>query len=226
MDLPEPSLRWLAEQLVPPDHSADSGVFERMRRVARRLAHYRRRSPLGYADCRRHALRRCGLAVRLRVTPADLGRISDPALGPILAITSPAAFAGLLLNAPPAAFTAVIASRFPEPHRVGLARIVASMFGFAGWYAVAVIFATWMQASVWLGLLAVLAAAALGMCTLLWGDAWPRARGSVWIPLLERRRPGPLSRLRRDHEALRSFMDQLERAPRHARAGAAPEGAA
>lgn len=224
VDLPDPSLRWLVEELTPPVPAAQAQAFESLRRMARSLARLRQRSPRAFAACECHARNYRHLRRRLRIAPGDL--VGGPTAARMAFIASMVlpAFAGLLLNAPPAALTALVAARFPDPVRVGLARIVASIGTFAGWYAALVMVVTWITDSVWMALMAALAAAALGMLALIWNDEWSRVRGPTWILFLQWWRPRPLARLRREHETLRSLRKRLAHSPRRHR-GAVAHGA-
>jgi hypothetical protein len=136
-----------------------------------------------------------------------------------LAITALPALTGFLLNAPPAAFTTVAASRISDPVHVGLMRIVASIFGFAAWYTATVSLVTWITGSVWIGLASALAMGALGMISLVWNDAWYRTWGRTRVTLLRWRQPRRLAELRREQAALQSLRQRLAHPPHRQRDG-------
>lgn len=213
-DFPDPELRWLVEELALPAHSADVGGFVSLRRTARRVARLRRRSPRAYAIFEVHARNHCRLRSQMHVARDDL--VPGATLAPLaaLAVTALPALMGFLLNAPPAAFTTVAASRITDPVHVGLMRIVASIFGFTAWYTATVIVVAWITGSAWLGLACALAMGALGMISLVWNDAWYRTLGRTRVMLLRWRQPRPLAQLRREEEVLHGLRERLAR-PSH-----------
>lgn len=222
-DLPDPALRWLVEELALPAHAADVGAFLSLRRTARRIARLRRSSPRAYAVLELHARNHCQLRSQMRVAREDL--VTGATMAPLaaLAVTALPALAGFLLHAPPTAFTTFATSRISDPVHVGLMRIVASIVGFAVWYAAIVIGVAWIMGSAWLGLASALAMAVLGLISLVWNDAWYRTWGRTRILLLRWRQPRPLAQLRREQEALRSLRKRLAHPPRHRPDGVAQE---
>lgn len=224
VDLPDPSLRWLVEELAPHVHSADAGAFENLRRVARRIAHLRQRSPRAFAVCELNARSHRRLRTQLHVSPGDLTAGSEVALTAFTAIVALPAVAGVLLNAPPAVVTAMVAIRFSDPARVGMARIVAGIVCFGAWYAATAIVVAWTSGSAWMGLAAMFAMAGLGMFALNWEDAWSRVRRRMWVMLLQWWQPRLVAHLRREHETLRQFREWLVRSPRR-RSESIAEGA-
>jgi len=213
VELPQPSLRWLVEESASPEDSVDGAAFERLRRLARRIARMQACAPLAFAECSRHARRHRRIRERLGLAPADLASPSPRALAIVTLLAFPALVARVF-HALPASWTARVAARYVEPARVGMARIVASLVFFTCWYAAAAIVTARMTGSVAIGLASALAAALLGGIALAWGDAWSRGvRGALRLRAIERRHPRLVVRLRREREALTSAVAWRERSP-------------
>jgi hypothetical protein len=214
VDLPDPSLRWLVEELALPAHSADAGAFESLRRIPQRLVRLRQRSPRAFAVCELHARRHRRLRERLHLVPSDLAKGPTVTHTFFTALAALPAAAGFLLNAPPAALTATATIRFSDPVRIGMARIVAGLVGFAGWYASTTIGLALVMDSVWKGLAATLFTATLGMLALIWNDAWSSVRGPMRFMLLQWCQPRLIAQLRREREVLRPLRKWLVQPPR------------
>jgi 1-acyl-sn-glycerol-3-phosphate acyltransferase len=212
VELPDRALRGAVEELAalaPGGSARDPAAFGRSRCLARRLGRLRREDPQRFVELCRRVGRHKRLRERLGLSAVALEPV--PRTRHILraiatALLAPAALAGLLLNVPPAALTALHVRRFRDPARVTLARVAGGGPLFLAWYLGLGVVGGTVADDAWLGIAGAAAAAALGGLGLVWKDGWRRLRGDLRIAWLRRRHPGPLVRLAREGTALRGLV--------------------
>lgn len=203
LDLPEPGLRAMVEELLPvvSPPARDIEPLEQARELARWLDGRKRDHPELFAAIARHADRHRRIRTALGLTPRDA--VSRARLGGLAFVTAVGAIpgiTGMLLHAAPATLTQRIARRF-DPTRVTLMRIGVGWVSFTLWYA-AIAAATSRALGPRAGLAALLATAVLGGCALLWFDARRELRARLRWRLAARRQPRRMSHLRREQETL------------------------